>query len=104
MERSELSASRAAQNHELFSEIGDDVRVLSEKVDGELAIDEFLCECVDIGCSDRIALTIAEYEAVREMPTHYAVRPGHVDADYDEIVYEHDLFTIVEKRAAVGNR
>ena len=99
MDPSDLSARRAAQNHELFREIGDDVRVLSEKVDGELAIDEFVCECIDIGCSDRIALTIAEYEFVRELPAHYAVRPGHVHADYDDIVFEHELFTVVEKRA-----
>ena len=102
MERIDLSTRRAAQNRELFGEIGDDLRLLSERVDGELAIDEFVCECVDSGCSDRVALTVAEYEAVHEMPARFAVRPGHVHADYDEVVDEHDQFTVVAKRAASG--
>ena len=100
MERIDLSERRAAQNHELFGDVGDELRVLSERVDGELAIAEFVCECVDIGCSDRIALTIAEYEAVREVPARFAVKPGHVHFDHDDVVSEHDQFTVVEKRDA----
>jgi hypothetical protein len=102
MEGADVWVSRAAVNDAFFGEINDDLRVLNEKVDGVIAIEEFVCECVETGCTDRIALTIAEYEAVRGVPTRYAVQPGHVDPDYDDVVSEHDRFTVVEKRAAAA--
>jgi hypothetical protein len=97
MEVEDLSVTRAAQNQALFGEISDDLRALGEKVGGVVAIDEFVCECVDADCRDRIALTLEEYELVRALPARYAMRPGHVH-ESDRVISQHDHYVVIEKR------
>jgi hypothetical protein len=105
MEGVDVSVSRAEQNDALLGEIGEGLRVLSERVDGQIAIEDFVCECVDLGCTDRIVLTVAEYEAIRAAPARFVVHPDHVAVENDVVVLENDQFTIVEKRgAADGSR
>jgi hypothetical protein len=101
-----LSTRRASQNQVLFRELNDGLRVLSEEIDGVIVIEDFVCECVESACSDHVALTFAEYEALREVPTttRFAVNQGHVHPAFDRIIEEHDGYTIVEKRVGGGVR
>jgi len=102
MEDGALSRRRALQNHVLFRELGDGLRVLSDKVDGVIVIEDFVCECVQPACSDHVALTFAEYEALRKVPKRFAVQAEHVHPAYERVVEEHDGYTVVEKGRGGG--
>jgi hypothetical protein len=59
----------------------------------------YLCECGEKSCLARVALTPAEYGAVRSHPARFFVVPGHEDLTAGEVVVEqHDRFTVVEKQ------
>jgi hypothetical protein len=58
-----------------------------------------LCECGSETCFERLALTRAEYEAVRAYPARFMVTPGHEDAASGEVVVaETQRYAVVEKR------
>ena len=58
---------------------------------------EFLCECGDAGCSQRVFLTLGEYEAVRSNAIRFAVVPGHEIPDVERVVEQNERFAVVEK-------
>jgi hypothetical protein len=59
----------------------------------------FLCECGDEHCLERVALTVAEYEAVRAHAARFIVTPGREDLTAGEIVVEaFNRYTVVEKQ------
>ena len=59
--------------------------------------DPFRCECGDAFCARPIALTRAEYESVRSHPTHFAIARNHENPESDQVVAEHERYTIVAK-------
>ena len=62
----------------------------------------FHCECGrDGGCSERIELTLEEYERVREEDDRFAVAPGHENPEIECVVERSDRFLIVDKVAEV---
>src|SRR4051794_41236318 len=67
--------SRQAKNEILFRSINERIETLSEEVagrEGERGYD-FVCECHDTSCIAPVALTFAEYEAVRESGRQFVV-------------------------------
>ena len=56
------------------------------------------CECGRAQCAEPIPMTVAEYEAVRAEPTHFAVVPGHEQPEIESIVELHPTYLVVEKR------
>lgn len=63
---------------------------------------EFLCECGNADCTEKISLTPAEYEGVRFDPTHFALLPGHERLEAERIVHRTDRFLTVEKTSQDG--
>ena len=61
---------------------------------------EFLCECSELGCDDRLELTLQEYEEVRLEATHFLVRPGHENGRVENVVWSTERFAVVEKKVA----
>ncbi len=91
----ERSAS-LAKNEAIF-------RAGNESIDkaagGRVEKAPYLCECGEMSCFATVALTPAEYEAVRAHTARFFVVPGHEDLTAGEVVVEeHDRFTIVEKQ------
>lgn len=58
---------------------------------------EFICECNDSGCSERIEITLEEYERVRADGTRFLLAPGHGDGSIEKVVDHHGHFVVVEK-------
>jgi hypothetical protein len=89
-------SARLAANEAVFragnESIGKATRGRSEQT-------EFLCECGDPQCFQRVELSHEEYEAVRSHPARFVVASGHEDLTAGEIVVEErDQWTLVEKR------
>ena len=61
--------------------------------DGET---NFRCECGDGECSRPIALTPAEYVAVRAYATHLAVASNHENPENEQVIEENERFAVVE--------
>jgi hypothetical protein len=87
---------RVARNEALFREVNERIKEADESLEPDSEV-EFLCECGDSGCTTPISLTLAEYEQVRKVATHFAVLPGHSDPSVDQVVARYDRFAVVEK-------
>src|SRR3954466_11379384 len=96
---------RAAHNQALFRAVNEELKRLV--ADWGLAPDfgalptvrQWICECANAGCMDRIGLTDDEYDCVRSAAHRFAVAPGevHYFADVEEVCERHESHWIVEK-------
>jgi hypothetical protein len=90
-----LEAQRErARNQALFREVNERIEDLA--LGGPI---EFVCECCDPECTEPLTMRRAEYEAVREHPAYFAVKPGHEVAVVERIVDRQADFWVVEKAA-----
>jgi hypothetical protein len=89
---------RLAENESIFRDVNE-VR-MHELEDERL---EFLCECGDIGCKERIRLTPTEYESVRADARQFLLIPGHELLATEEVVVEEDRFVVVRKFGDAGD-
>lgn len=89
------SQIRMAETEVLFREVNEGIATAAERFDADEA--EFVCECSDVGCADRIPAPIAEYERVRADPTHFLLAPGHEAAHLERVVRRRKGYWVVEK-------
>lgn len=98
--------SEAARNEVFFRDVNEGIAEASERFESEQA--EFLCECGDASCTDRIEVPLEEYENVRSHPTRFLVEPGHDLPELEEVVQHRGRYAIVEKvdrvAAAIARR
>lgn len=89
---------RAGKNQSLFREVNERVSELN-KEHGVWALSDWICECADEACTERIGLTPQEYEGVRKNPTHFVVAPSaeHVVFDVERVVEQHERYWVVSK-------
>jgi hypothetical protein len=104
MSVAEDRGARAARNQSLFREINERVKQLNEGFSLVLPVGEWICECADDTCVDRIELSAAEYEAVRIDGTHFLVAPSdeHVFLDVETVIERTDGYWVVEKFGTAG--
>jgi hypothetical protein len=95
-------AERYAENEALFREVNERIRELSDPWTNGADRVEFTCECANLGCAERIAVMLDEYEDVRSHADRFLVAPGHLDLEVEDIVTERDGFWVVEKRGHAG--
>jgi hypothetical protein len=99
------AAIRVARNQALFRSVNEQIEatnarfttLLGDRVD-------FVCECADDSCMERIALTLDQYEELRRVPTHFVVKPSHVYRQFERVVEEIDGFVVVEKFGEAGKQ
>ena len=93
---------RTARNESLFREVNDRIEELSENVEAQgIAPDgglvEFHCECGRDGCTERVRMTVAEYEHVRADDDRFLVVPGHETPEMEAVVESSNRFVVVDK-------
>jgi hypothetical protein len=94
LERLQLNV---ATRQVVFREINEKLEELNTSFSEIIPLGDFVCECADINCIDRIGMTIAEYEQVREHPTRFAVCHGHLSLEAERVVENRAGYTVVEK-------
>jgi hypothetical protein len=87
-----------ARNEELFRNVNEQIEMLSQTVEREDPVMEYLCECDRPDCYEKVKATRAEYETVRTEPTHFIVSVGHQDPGVERVLASNDRFVIVEKQ------
>jgi hypothetical protein len=100
----EARADRAARNEAVFRRVNERLEEVNEGF--QLITDnaEFVCECVDIDCADRVHMTLAKYQAVRSVPTQFIVKPDHERPAEERVVERNDEYLVVEKFGQAGER
>jgi hypothetical protein len=98
--RSAERVRRISENEALFREVNDRIGELAGTF--HLTLLDAVCECGDASCTERVALTRADYEAIRERKTRFAVLPGHEIADVEDVVAEGDGYLVIEKKAGLA--
>lgn len=100
-------AERGAQNQALFRAINERISGRQwesatepvEPVEPDVAAPQWICECANVGCFERISLSAVEYEHVRAVGWRFAVAPGelHVFPDIEQLAERTETYWIVEK-------
>ena len=94
LERLQLNV---ATRQVVFREINEKLEELNTSFSEIIPLGDFVCECADINCIERIGMTIAEYEQLRAHPTRFAVCHGHLSLDAERVVESRAGYTVVEK-------
>jgi hypothetical protein len=99
---------RKARNEALIREVNERIEQVDKaaeeaNVGSEESFFEFFCECGDdnagdIGCEERISMTISEYERVRSQDDRFAVYPGHELEELEWVAERNERFVVVDKR------
>jgi hypothetical protein len=92
--RSEREHQRRALNEALIRDVNERI---SETAEPFVGTTEFVCECADPSCTERVSATLAEYETVRQDPTTFLLVPGHDQPDIERVIAERGRFHVVEK-------
>lgn len=97
-------AKRGANTQSLFRIINERVEDLNENFSEVLGAEDWVCECADDTCIERIALSLREYEDVRANPVRFVVAPSdaHVFEKIEDVVETTDRFWVVEKKGSAG--
>jgi hypothetical protein len=90
---------RAGKNQSLFRDVNERVSEVNKAHGLWVTLSDWICECADETCTERIELTPRQYEELREDPAHFAVAPAmdHVVPDVELIVEQHHRYWVVEK-------
>jgi hypothetical protein len=84
----------AARTEALFRSVNDHIAAAT---DGFVDDAEFVCECADAGCADRIEAPLDDYEEVRTEPKRFLVKPGHADEEIERVLTDEGDYQVVEK-------
>jgi hypothetical protein len=83
-----------ATTESLFRDVNERIAETSERFDAEA---EFLCECADPACAERLDVPLDEYEEVRGDGTTFLVNPEHVEPEVERIERHRRGYAIVRK-------
>lgn len=89
---------RVGVNEVLFREVNERIERVSEALqvtNERLAI---LCECGDESCTERVEVSLPDYERVRADGALFLIRPGHETVDVEDVVEETPAFHVVRKK------
>jgi hypothetical protein len=86
---------RIAKTESLFRDVNERIAEASERFDSGDA--EFMCECGDPSCAERLEVPLEEYEQVRDDATTFVLNPDHVKPDVEKIVREGHGYAVVKK-------
>ena len=94
---------RIAHTEALFRDVNERIAESAGRFDAPDA--EFVCECADPSCAERVPATLNQYEEVRSDGTHFLLAPGHEVTEVERVVKRpHRRFVVVEKFNAVVAR
>jgi hypothetical protein len=61
----------------LFRQVNERVLEVNRVLGPTARLVDFVCECRDPACTERLTLSVAQYEAIRRHRNRHIVHPGH---------------------------
>jgi uncharacterized protein (DUF1499 family) len=98
----DLRKARHARNEDFFREVNERISEKAESHGLDSHRYEFFCECSDTACTERVKLTLPEYEYIRAEPTRFVVKNDHVVAEIEHVVATVPDHMIIEKHGEAG--
>jgi hypothetical protein len=95
-----IDVQHNAQVQSFYREVNEGIASISEA--WEIDMLELLCECGEVGCSERILVPPATYEQLRAAPTRFLVRPGHEDPAVETVISTAADYLIVANQGAAA--
>ena len=89
---------RVGLNEALFRAVNEQIESLSQRFGMRTDRVEFICECGNADCTDRVHVALHEYLGVREDAARFLIVPGHETLDTEDVVEAHDDYYVVQKR------
>jgi len=89
---------RLALNEAVFRDVNERIRDTHERFELNPATLDLVCECGQIDCTERLTMSLADYEGVRADPRQFAIVPGHDDEAVEVILARRDTYDLVRKR------
>jgi hypothetical protein len=86
---------RIIENEKLFREVNE--RVADLQGDFSDPDPEWVCECGDETCFEKVNVPAEDYHQIRAHGDWFVITPGHEMADIERIVRQNGEFVVVEK-------
>jgi hypothetical protein len=95
---------RAASNQTLFRDVNERVKELNEGFTLFTPLGEWICECANDTCTERVEMSAVEYEKIRSEGMRFFVAPSdeHVWPDVELVTERTERYWIVEKVGLAG--
>jgi hypothetical protein len=94
-------AERLARNESFFRQVNERIRDIAGRHD--YVEQEFLCECSDPACTERILLTVREYEDIRSRPARFVLVAGHTAPEIERVVEDDGDHVVIDKVGVAGD-
>jgi hypothetical protein len=91
-----------ARTESAFREVNEAIADTAARFDAEET--DFICECADPECADRVTVDLEDYEELRSEPTRFLLAPGHHEPAVEQIVERTGEFDVVDKVAPEAAR
>ncbi len=86
---------KRARTEALFRDVNERIAESARRFEADAT--QFVCECADPNCTDRVEATLDEYEEVRSDGATFLLTPGHVQGDIERVVSDRGRFHVVKK-------
>jgi hypothetical protein len=88
---------RVVQNEALFRSVNERIEDIHQDIGGRLDESDWVCECGDGNCVQRVRLSHSEYERIRAHSDWFLIKPGHEILDVERVAEDHSTYLVVEK-------
>jgi hypothetical protein len=97
-------AALGARTQSLFRDVNERVQEINSAFADYVPLGDWVCECANNACTQRVALTSGDYELVRSDPKRFLIAPGddHVFEEIEAVVERNERFWVVEKEGPAG--
>ena len=98
------NAALGARTQSLFRDVNERVKEINSAFAEYVPLGDWVCECANNACTQRVALTSGDYEVVRADPKRFLVAPGdaRVFGEIEAVVERNERFWVVEKEGPAG--
>ena len=86
---------RIANTESLFRDVNERIAESVQRFEGDEG--EFVCECSDPDCIERVEAPLEAYEDVRSDGTQFLLAPGHEDERVERVVRARRRYNVVRK-------
>jgi hypothetical protein len=90
-----MDEAELARTEAVFREVNEAIARTAERFDDGDA--DFVCECGDPDCAERVVATLDDYEAVRADGAQFLVANGHEIDEVEHIIGKQPGYTVVLK-------
>ena len=94
--------TQLAANEDLFRRLNENIEEIAAGHGSDPHEYEFLCECSDPSCLERVRVTLEDYRRVREHGARFIVAKGHVVKEIERVVESASDHAVIEKQDHAG--